>query len=132
MTLKVRLAISDVSLRQTLCGILEQEPDLVVLPSTPSSDEVGADLLLVDHEPHAAEAYEVVRSLKRTHPQSRAIVLVAQPTGESIHAALSAGASGVVAKTQPPRELLGAVRVVAGGGSYVCLSAASDSRSSTR
>lgn len=132
MTLKVRLAIADVSFRQTLCTLLEREPDLVVLPSTTSSDVVEADLVLVDGEARAVAAGELIRSLKQTHPRTRAIMLVAQPTGDSIHAALSAGASGVVAKTQPPRELLGAVRVVAQGGSYVCLSAGPDLRSSTR
>lgn len=132
MTLKVRLAIGDLSLRQTLCGLLEQEPDLVVLPSTPSADDVGADLVLVDGESQPAAAGELIRGIKRTHPQTRVIMLVGQPTGNMVHAALSAGASGVVAKAQPPRELLGAVRVVAQGGSYICLSAAADSSSSTR
>lgn len=131
MTLKVRLAITDVSFRQTLCRLLEREPDLVVLPSTTSSDVVEADLVLVD-EARAVAAGELIRSLKETHPRTRAIMLVAQPTGDSIHAALSAGAAGVVAKSQPARELLGAVRVVAQGGSYVCLSAGPDQRSSTR
>jgi DNA-binding NarL/FixJ family response regulator len=125
MSLKVRVAISDVPLRQALCGLLEREPDLVVLTTTPSSDDVGADLLLVDSEPAARE---LIRLLKQTHPRTRTIVLVAQPTGEAIHAALSAGAAGVVAKAQPARELLGAVRVVAQGGSYVCFSAASDAK----
>lgn len=132
MTLKVRLAISDVPLRQTLCDLLDQAPELVVLPSTSSSEQVGADLLLVDGEAHAADAYELIRSARRTNPHSRAIMLVAEPTSESVQAALSAGASGVVAKSQPPREVLGAVRVVAQGGSYVCLSATSDPESSTR
>ncbi|HEX4457616.1 MAG TPA: hypothetical protein VIA18_06580 [Polyangia bacterium] len=131
MTLKVRLLIGDLSLRQTLCGLLEQDPDLVVLPSTPSANDIGADLVLVDGEANLAAAVELIRSTRATHPGTRMMILVGQPSIENVHAALSAGASGVVAKAQPPRELLGAVRVVAEGGSYICASVATTSRPPT-
>jgi DNA-binding NarL/FixJ family response regulator len=132
MIVKVQLAIADVSLRQSLCALLQQEPDMVVLPSTPSSDDVGVDLVLVDGDSRAAPADDLIRSLKKTQPRTRAIILVAQATAESIQAALGAGACGVVEKRQPPRELLGALRVVAQGGSYLCLTAGLDWRPSPR
>ncbi|HWE28602.1 MAG TPA: hypothetical protein VHB97_11400 [Polyangia bacterium] len=98
MTLKVRLLIGDLSLRQTLCGLLEQDPDLVVLPSTPSANDIGADLVLVDGEANLAAAVELIRSTRATHPGTRMMILVGQPSIENVHAALSAGASGVVAE----------------------------------
>jgi DNA-binding NarL/FixJ family response regulator len=129
MTLKVRLLIDDLSLRRTLCDLLEQDQDLVVLPSTPSADGVGADLVLVDGEADVSAAAQLIRSTKAAHPETRTMMLVGRPTNENMSAAFGAGASGVVSKVQPPRELAGAVRLVAQGGSYICLAVAKSTTS---
>jgi DNA-binding NarL/FixJ family response regulator len=69
-----------------------------------AADDAGADLLLVDGEANAAVAAELIRSVKRMQPRTRAMMLVGEPTRENVHAAFGAGASGVVSKTQSGRS----------------------------
>lgn len=116
--LKVRVAVSEPAARRMVCGALESEPDVVILPGTPDSDD-AADVLIVD-DGRQREGCALIEAVKRSQPRTRAIMLVAEATADAVRTALFAGASGIVAKAQPPRELLGAIRVVAQGGSYLC------------
>jgi DNA-binding NarL/FixJ family response regulator len=116
--MKVQLAVSDFVVRQTLQRMLADQPDVVVLHDP--GDAAAADVFVVDADGDHDDACAMIRSLKRVHPRTRAILVMMQPTAEAVQAALSAGASGVVSRAQPPRELLGALRVVAHGGSYLC------------
>lgn len=116
---KVRLSVSDPTLRELLCRELEQDAELVLLLSARYS--VAADVLVVDDERRPeAVTLEAIAAAQREHPDTRVVLLAAAPTAESVQAALAAGASGVVARSQPMRELVGAIRVVAQGGSYIC------------
>ena len=120
MTLKVRLAIADLPLRRQVCAVLEDEPDIVILSKSAAGGEVAADLLIVDGDPEASDVCTLVGSMRHAQPRARAVVLMADPTAQAVQAVLAAGASAVVAKAQSMRELLGAIRVVEEGGSYIC------------
>jgi len=120
MTLKVRLAVSNASLRNALLRSLEQEGDVVILAATARSDEPAADLLVVHAAPQSPDTFELIRSVRSSQPRTRAIMLFEQPTDQAVRDAIAAGASGIAATTQPLRELLGAIRIVAQGGSYMC------------
>lgn len=120
MTLKVRLAVSNATLRNVLLRSLEQEGDFVILPATARSDEPAADLLVVDAAPQRPDTLALIQSVRRSQPRTRVITLFEQPTDQAVRDAIAAGASGIAATTQPLRELLGAIRIVAQGGSYVC------------
>jgi DNA-binding NarL/FixJ family response regulator len=60
---------------------------------------------------------EATRQIKAKAPQIRILVLTAYDDDPYIFAVLQAGASGYVLKNAPARELVRAVRTVAGGGS---------------
>ena len=116
--LKVQLSVSDFGVRQTLHRMLSGEPDVVILHDP--ADAGAADVFLVDADGHYDDACSLIRSVKRVHPRTRAVLMLAQPSPAAVHAALGAGASGVVDRGQPAREIVGALRVVAHGGSYLC------------
>ena len=118
--LKVRVAVSEAATRRLVCSLLETQPDVVVLAGAADGGDSPADVLIVDGAPHQPGACALIETVRRAQPRTRAIILLAQPTSDAIHAALTAGASGIVARAQPARELLGAIRVVAQGGSYLC------------
>jgi two-component system response regulator DegU len=120
MTMKVRLDVSDPLLRQALLAVLDAETGFGIVAARVGGKEVAADLLIVDSSSAEPSVCDRIRSVRRRQPRTRAIVVMTQPTGESIQSAIAAGASGVVSRTQPMRELLGAIRVVAQGGSYLC------------
>ena len=120
MTLKVRLALSNAPLRNALLQSLEQEGDVVILPAVARTDEAAADLLVVDAAPHGADTLELIRSVRRSQPRTRAIMLLERATDDAVRNAIAAGASGIAVATQPLRELVGAIRIVAQGGSYLC------------
>ena len=121
MLLKVQL-VADLSLREALRSLLDRETDLVIVRETADGDAhtVRPDLVVVDGDLEGGGALAIVRARKAERPRLPSLVLSGQPTQQLVLAALTAGASGVVAKVQPRRELVGAIRVVGSGGCYLC------------
>ena len=117
--LKVQVALAEPAERRMVCGLLEAEPDVVILPGVAPADDATADVLIVD-DGGAQRGCALIAAVKRAQPRTRAIMVIKEATADAIRAALTAGASGIVTRDQPPRELLGAIRVVAQGGSYLC------------
>jgi two-component system invasion response regulator UvrY len=89
--------------REGLTAFKGQRPDLVIL-----------DLNLPD-----IGGLEIITRLKTADPEARIIVLSMH--NDRLHArrALQAGAAGYVSKNIPPEELLEAIELVAGGGTYI-------------
>ena len=79
------------------------QPDLVVL-----------DLLLP-----RKSGYETIPELARVAPDARILVVSSQCAPSSVRRALSAGAAGYLPKRASDRELVTAIKHVAGGADYV-------------
>lgn len=62
---------------------------------------------------------EPVENLRAAHPETAIVVLAVQADPELAGEALGAGASAYVLKSAPAAELVQAIRVVAGGGTYL-------------
>jgi len=62
---------------------------------------------------------EVARQLTRDHPEVRVLMVSAYDEDEYVRGALEAGAAGYLRKTAPGKELVQAVRSVAGGASVL-------------
>lgn len=124
MCLKVQIVSSEPQLRQALRFLIEREVDLVVVNEAGDAAEARAgsrtrpDVVVVDAD--LAGSDSIVQAVKRDRGRSSVLMLSSSPTVDAVTSALAAGASGFVSKLQPPRELLGALRVVGGGGSYLC------------
>ena len=127
MSLKLQLVADDAQFRQALRTLLEREVDLVVVGEAGDAGEacvrassVNPDVVIVDGDLRAGDACAVTRAVRARRARTRVLVLSFGPTPHGAHAALGTGASGIAGKMQPPRELLGAIRVVGQGGSYLC------------
>ena len=123
MCLKVQIVSPEAQLRQALRFLIEREADLVVVHEASDAAEARAggrrrpDVVVIDAD--LDDSPSVTRAIKRDRGRSSVLMLSSAPTVDGLTSALAAGASGFVSKLQPPRELLGALRVVGGGGSYL-------------
>lgn len=79
----------------------------------------GLDLALVDLRMPGPNGLTALGEVLRHNPGLPVLVLSASEDLEEMRAALRLGAMGFVSKSERPRALLGAVRLVLGGGIYL-------------
>jgi DNA-binding NarL/FixJ family response regulator len=113
-------------LRAGLRSRLEREPDISVLGEAATAEQALArtralhpDVVLLDLLMPRRSGYEVIPDLVLRAPGSRVLVLSSQATPSWVRRALSAGAAGYLPKRASDRELVAAIRRVAGGEGYV-------------
>jgi DNA-binding NarL/FixJ family response regulator len=113
-------------MREGLRSAIDRTPDLVVcgeaenaLQAMNAVQKLGPDLALVDITLPGKSGLELVKDLKRAHPQLA--VLAISMHDESLYAerVLRAGAGGYISKQQAPDELLRAIRQVLDKQVYV-------------
>ena len=112
--------------REGLVRVLNQEKDLIVCGEAEDASgtlkaisDAKPDLVIVDISLDGMNGIDLAKSLRVQMPSLKLLVLSMHP--ESLHAerALRAGANGYVMKKEPGRTLLGAVRQVLEGKTYV-------------
>ncbi len=81
--------------------------------------ETSPDLMLLDGELADGHGREVLEALGAEGLTTRVIVLSVDTAEESVHLAMEKGAGGYLPKTSSRKELLMAIRRVAGGGIYL-------------
>lgn len=106
--------------------ILEAHPDLQVVGDASSGEialalvnQLHPDVVLLDIRLPGMNGIEVARLLTRDHPEVRVLMVSAYDEDEYVRGALEAGAAGYLRKTAPGKELVQAVRAVAGGASVL-------------
>lgn len=106
--------------------ILEAHPDLQVVGEAASGEvalalvnQLGPDVVLMDIRLPGMNGIEAMRQLTRDHPDVRVLMVSAYDEDEYVRGALEAGAAGYLRKTAPGKELVEAVRAVAGGASVL-------------
>jgi DNA-binding NarL/FixJ family response regulator len=77
------------------------------------------DLIVVDLDGYLEDPNQLLASYVAAVPSARVCVLATRMSGESMQRALEAGAEGYIAKDIVPAEFVRALRIVAGGSSYV-------------
>ena len=109
-----------------LGGVVSAETDLV-LRGTAGTIEDGIDLarrvrpdvIVADHRLPDGEITDHVGRLFAAAPLSRVLVMAGLPTEQALLAAMDAGATGFICKSQPMDEFLDAVRRVGHGETVV-------------
>ncbi len=81
--------------------------------------EGGVDIAVVDLSMPGMSGLDLIRRLHAEHPQVRVMVLSMHAEDQYAMRAFKAGAVGYLTKDRAPAELVGAIRKVAGGGTYV-------------
>jgi DNA-binding NarL/FixJ family response regulator len=106
--------------------ILDAHPDLQVVGEASSGEvalalvnQLRPDVVLMDIRLPGMNGIEVTRRLTRDHPDVRVLMVSAYDEDEYVRGALEAGAVGYLSKTAPGKELVHAVRAVAGGTSVL-------------
>ena len=106
--------------------ILDAYPDLEVVGDANSGEvalavinKLRPDVVLMDIRLPGMNGIEVTRRLTRDLPGVRVLMVSAYDEDEYVRGALEAGAAGYLSKTAPGKELVQAVRAVAGGTSVL-------------
>jgi DNA-binding NarL/FixJ family response regulator len=106
--------------------ILEAHPDIQVVGEAISGEialalvnQLRPDVVLLDVRLPGMNGIEVAAQLTRDHPDVRVLMVSAYDEDEYVRGALEAGAAGYLSKTAPGKELVQAVRAVAGGASVL-------------
>jgi DNA-binding NarL/FixJ family response regulator len=81
--------------------------------------ELEPDVAIVDVELPGRDGIEATKEILKARPQTRVIIFTAHAQPDLLSLALRAGASGYVLKSAPSEDIARAVRVVAGGGTFV-------------
>jgi two-component system, NarL family, invasion response regulator UvrY len=79
----------------------------------------GWDIVIADISMPGASGLDLIKDLKRLHPDVPTLVLSMHPAAQFARRALSAGAAGYLTKDSPPDELIAAIEDARRGRRYV-------------
>ncbi len=124
----VRILIADDHpvVRRGLRDIVASERDMTVVGEAKTGDEalemaakLDWDVAVLDYSMPGCNGADLVREVKRHHPERPVLVLSILP--EDVHAGqvFKAGGAGYINKASATEDLTGAIRKVVGGGRYV-------------
>jgi len=123
MKKSVIIVEDDQELREQLNAILEAESDIKCLGAFASGEEAlpnilarKPDVVLMDIRLPRMSGIECVLEIKRALPEMQIVMVTVYEDSERIFQALTAGASGYIVKSSPPRQLIQAVRDAYVGG----------------
>jgi DNA-binding NarL/FixJ family response regulator len=125
-TLRVLLADDHVTVRHGLKLLIDGQPDMKVVSEASDgasavqrAQESRPDVVVMDISMPGMNGLVATRTLKQLQPGAAIVMLTRHSDDAYLQELLRAGASGYVLKQSAPRELLQAIRAVAGGGQYL-------------
>jgi two-component system NarL family response regulator len=128
---RVLLVDDHALLRTGVANIINQEPDLRVvaeaengLQAISAYEQHQPDVTLLDLRMPVMEGVEVVRQIRERDPRARVIILTTYDTDDEISQALKAGAKAYVLKDIAADDLIGCIRSVLAGKTYIAPAAA--------
>ena len=112
--------------RRGLCNLLEDVPGCEVVGEAGDADAaLGAvetlhpDVVVMDVRLPSRSGIEACREIRSAHPQTYVLMLTSFADEDALTGSIMAGASGYVLKQIHGRDLVGAIREVAGGRSLL-------------
>jgi DNA-binding NarL/FixJ family response regulator len=113
-------------LRAAMRSRLQQEPDISVVGEAATAEQGlrttrtrKPDVILLDLLLPRTSGFEIIPDLLRQAPIPRVLVVSSQASPSWVRRALSAGAAGYLPKRASDRDLVTAIRRIAGGDGYV-------------
>lgn len=125
---RIRLVIADDHevVRKGLMLVLRQEPDFEIVAEAHNGREALAlagqwepDLILLDWKMPEMDGLAAAAAIRRQSPDVRTLILSGAPIEAAALDALDEGVDGFVHKDTSPADLAEAIRIVAGGRSYL-------------
>jgi DNA-binding NarL/FixJ family response regulator len=122
MSIRVLIADDQSMVRAGFRMLLSGEPDIEVVAEASNGLEAvdkaarfRPTVVLMDIRMPELDGLQATRRILAADDAARILILTTFDLDEYVYEALRAGASGFVLKDEPPEQLLGAVRIVAGG-----------------
>ena len=122
MTIRVLVADDQSMVRAGFRMLLSREEDIEVvaeaangLEAVEKAARLRPTVVLMDIRMPELDGLEATRRILATDNGARILILTTFDLDEYVYEALRAGASGFVLKDDPAEQLLGAIRIVAGG-----------------
>ncbi|HEV8075697.1 MAG TPA: response regulator transcription factor [Candidatus Acidoferrum sp.] len=125
MPTRIVLADDHVLVRQGLKSLLEREHFQVMAEASDGQDAVRLteahqpDIAILDISMPTLNGIDAARSLSRSAPKTKVILLTQHEEEQYIHEALEAGVKGYVLKNQVANDLIQAIRQVCRGEFYL-------------
>jgi DNA-binding NarL/FixJ family response regulator len=125
---KIKILIADdhALVREGMCRILEQEPDLEVVAEAGDGEEavmlasdLKPDVVLIDVAMPKLDGIEATRRIKTLCPAVAVLVLSAYDNDQFVFGLLEAGAAGYMLKSVRGHEIVDAIRAVYAGESVL-------------
>jgi DNA-binding NarL/FixJ family response regulator len=109
-----------------LAAIIGLQPDMNVVAEAGTGEEAlevcgkqPADVVLMDLRLPGLSGLEAIRTLRKSHPQLRFIVLTTYDGDEDIHRSIEAGAQSYLLKAMSHTDLANAIRTVHSGFKFI-------------
>lgn len=125
-TIRVLIVDDHAILRMGLASLLNAKPGLEVVGEASNGLEgvrkvlkLNPDVVIMDLMMPKLDGIEATARLKSEGAMSKVLILTTFGTSDSIAHAIDAGACGAVMKNCDFKELVTAIRTIAGGGTYV-------------
>jgi len=122
VTIRVLVADDQSMVRAGFRMLLSSEDDIEVVAEASNGLEAvekaarfNPSVVLMDIRMPELDGLEASRRILAADDSARILILTTFDLDEYVYEALRAGASGFVLKDDPPEQLLGAIRIVAGG-----------------
>ncbi|HXG33814.1 MAG TPA: response regulator transcription factor [Bryobacteraceae bacterium] len=125
---KIRVLLADdhTLFRQGVRTLLAAEPDMEVVGEASNGVEAAAkaaelrpDVVLLDIGMPGPSSFETARQIRRQRPETKVLFLTMYDDEDYLLEGMQVGANGYVLKDSPATQLIGAIRDVYRGGSYL-------------
>ncbi|HEU0141018.1 MAG: response regulator transcription factor [Bryobacteraceae bacterium] len=125
---KIRIMLADdhALFRQGIRTLVGSEPDMEVVAEVANggdavtkASESRPDVVLMDIGMPGLSSFEATRQIKKNRPDTKIVFLTMYDDEDYLVEGMEVGASGYVLKDSPSAHLIGAVRDVCRGGSYL-------------
>ncbi|WP_428304349.1 response regulator [Lacipirellula sp.] len=125
-TLTVVLADDHSVVREGLKSLIAAEPDMKVvgeasdgLAAVVMIDRLAPDVAVVDVSMPGLNGVEATRRIRQDSPKVKVLALTVHEDRSYLRQILDAGANGYVLKRAASQALIGAIRAIASGGTYI-------------
>jgi two-component system response regulator DegU len=109
---------------KALCQLLSVDPELEIIGDAEAFDKLPLarlmpDLVVFDVDGQILKMDETIGACRQRAPHVKICLLSTQLQPEILQRGLATGANGYIIKDVAPNELIRALKIIAGGGSYV-------------